>query len=246
MKQPPAIPYNLRCHGRVVGKRYLRPRQVPLDHSHSELLPVNCCSKKHQPRRRSCQRKNPCDPPLPEGGKDKEAPLAEGGKDETKYRKARRRHFFETIFPYPLTAMQHYNNGLKEEEQYKATDTRDNLCHFFKKLGFIRLLHFVAEPKYPKSMPNTSDDTTKHFYARIHQKPNRDTHVDYCKLYEEPPKKGTFITEVIRLCCETCGLKDLKALESKSLELSAKGEEGAGGKEDYWDGYYPSGPPEVQ
>ncbi|MED6155321.1 hypothetical protein PIB30_004340 [Stylosanthes scabra] len=156
-----------------------------------------------------------------------------------------RRHFIETMFPYPLTAMKDYNHGQKEEEQYKATDTRDDLCHFFKKVGFIRLLHFVAEPKYPKTMPSTLDDTTKHFYARIHQKPNRETHVDYCKLYEEPPEKGTFITEVIPLCCETCGLKDLKALESKSLELSAKGEERAGVKEDYWDGYYENGPPKV-
>ncbi|MED6161305.1 hypothetical protein PIB30_059538 [Stylosanthes scabra] len=130
-----------------------------------------------------------------------------GKEPEEVYLKAMRRHFIETMFPYPLTAMKDYNHGLKEEEQYKATDTRDDLCHFFKKLGFIRLLHFVAEPKYPKSMPSTSDDTTKHFYARIHQKPNRDTHVDYCKL--------------------------------------AKGEEGAGVKEDYWDGYYENGPPKV-
>ncbi|XP_052107752.1 uncharacterized protein LOC107496663 isoform X2 [Arachis duranensis] len=81
MKQAAAIPYNLRCQGRVVGERYLRPRQVQLHHS----------SKKRRPRRRQ----KPCDPPLPEcdkdeepslpeGGKDENAPLPEGGEDEKK------------------------------------------------------------------------------------------------------------------------------------------------------------------
>ncbi|XLU22311.1 hypothetical protein S245_058377, partial [Arachis hypogaea] len=243
MKEAAAIPYNLRCNGRVVGERYLRPRQVQLDHSSNKPLSVNHSSKKRRPRRRQ----KPCDPPLPEcdkdeepslpeAGKDENAPLLEGGKDEKKernmfvkgakrgtepveeYLRQMRRYFIETMFPYPLAAMKHYNYGLKEEEQYKVTDTRDDLCRLFKKLGCIRLLHFIAEPKYPKNTPNTSEDTTKHFYARMHQMPNRETHVDYCKLYEEPPE-GTFITQVIPLCCETCGLKDLKALESKSMEL---------------------------
>ncbi|XP_057723396.1 uncharacterized protein LOC130939300 [Arachis stenosperma] len=158
------------------------------------------------------------------------------------YRRKAKRHFMETMFPYPLAAMKHYNDGLKEEEQYKVTDNHDDLCHFFKKLGFIRLLHFIAEPKYPKNTPNTSEDTTKHFYARMHQMPNRETHVDYCKLYEEPPECGTLITQVIPLCCETCGLKDLKALETKSMELSAEGE---GEKEEYWNGYHTSTPPKI-
>ncbi|XP_020982888.1 uncharacterized protein LOC107496662 isoform X2 [Arachis duranensis] len=269
MKQAAAIiPYNLRCHGRVVGERYLRPRQVQLHHSSNKPLSVNHSSKKRRPR---CRQK-PCDPPLPEcdkdeelslpeGGKDENAPLLEGGNDEKKernmfvlgakrgtepvevYRKKARRYFMETMFPYPLAAMKHYNHGLKEEEQYEVTDYHDKLCRYFGKLGYIRLMHFIAEPKYPKNMPNASEDTAKHFYARVHQMPNRETHVDYCKLYEGPPQPGLHASqEVIPLCCETCGLKDLKALESKSLELSAEGE---GGKEEYWNGYHTSTPPKI-
>ncbi|XLT64888.1 hypothetical protein HN873_021327 [Arachis hypogaea] len=250
MKQPPAIPYNLRCHGRVVGDRYLRPRQVQLHHSSNKPLSVTHSSKKRQPRRRQ----KPCDPPLPEcdkdeelslpeGGKDENAPLLEGGNDENKYRKKARRYFMETMFPYPLAAMKHYNHGLKEEEQYEVTDYHDKLCRYFGKLGYIRLMHFIAEPKYTQNMPNASEDTTKQFYARMHQMPNRETHVDYCKLYEEPPQPGLHASqEVIPLCCETCGLKDLKALESKSLELSAEGE---GGEEEYWNGYHTSTPPKI-
>ncbi|XP_052107417.1 uncharacterized protein LOC127739666 [Arachis duranensis] len=139
--------------------------------------------------------------------------------------------------------MKHYNDGLKEEEQYEVTGTRGKVCRYFKKLGYIRLLHFIAEPKYTKNMPNASEDTAKHFYARVHQMPNRETHVDYCKLQEEPSPRGPSLHEVVPLCCETCGLKDLKALESKSLELSADGE---GGKEEYWNsGYHTSTPPKL-
>ncbi|XLU63606.1 hypothetical protein S245_022815 [Arachis hypogaea] len=76
----------------------------------------------------------------------------------------------------------------------------------------------------------------------MHQMPNRETHVDYCKLQEEPSPRGPFLHEVVPLCCETCGLKDLKALESKSLELSAEGERG---KEEYWNGYHTSTPPKL-
>ncbi|QHN91235.1 uncharacterized protein DS421_17g573130 [Arachis hypogaea] len=268
MKQPPAIPYNLRCHGRVVGERYLRPRQVLVDHSSNKQVSVNHSSKKRRPRRRQ----KPCDPPLPEcdkdeepslpeGGKDENPPLPEGGNDEKKernmfflgakrgtepveeYRRKARRYFMETMYPYPLAAMKHYNHGLKEEEQYEVTDTRDRLCRYFGKLGYIRLLHFIAEPKYTKNMPNASEDTAKQFYARMHQMPNRETHVDYCKLYEGPPQPGFQASqEVIPLCCETCGLKDLEALESKSLELSAEGE---GRKEEYWNGYHTGTPPKI-
>ncbi|KAL4299038.1 hypothetical protein S83_057804 [Arachis hypogaea] len=200
MKEAAAIPYNLRCHGRVVGDRYLRPRQVQVDYS----------SKRRRSRRR--------------------------------FLRKMRFKFIETTFPYPLAAMKHYNHGLKEEEQYEVTGTRGKVCRYFKKLGYIRLMHFIAEPKYTKNMPNASEDTAKHFYARVHQMPNRETHVDYCKVQEKPSPRGPFLHEVVPLCCETCGLKDLKALESKSLELSAEGE---GGKEEYWNGYHTSTPPKL-
>ncbi|KAL1307866.1 hypothetical protein AAHE18_17G064500 [Arachis hypogaea] len=185
MKEAAAIPYNLRCHGRVVGDRYLRPRQVQVDYS----------SKRRRSRRRR------------------------GTEAEEVFLRKMRFKFIETTFPYPLAAMKHYNHGLKEEEQYEVTGTRGKVCRYFKKLGYIRLMHFIAEPKYTKNMPNASEDTAKHFYARVHQMPNRETHVDYCKVQEKPSPRGPFLHEVVPLCCETCGLKDLKALESKSLEL---------------------------
>ncbi|QHN91245.1 uncharacterized protein DS421_17g573200 [Arachis hypogaea] len=272
MKEAAAIPYNLRCHGRVVGERYLRPRHVQLDHSSNKPLSVNHNSKK----RRSRRRQKPCDPPLPEcdkdeepslpeGGKDENPPLPEGGNDEKKERnmfvkgakrgtepveewisQANEQVLYGDYVSVSISCnetLQLWIKRLKEEEQYEVIDYRDKLCRYFGKLGYIRLMHFIAEPKYTKNMPNASEDTAKHFYARMHQMPNRETHVDYCKLYEGPPQPGLhFSQEVIPLCCETCGLKDLKALESKSMELSAEGE---GRKEEYWNGYHTSTPPKI-
>ncbi|RYR03217.1 hypothetical protein Ahy_B06g082071 isoform C [Arachis hypogaea] len=63
MKQAAAIPYNLRCHSRVVGECYLRPRQVQSKTTLSE----------------SDEDDEPC---LPETGKDEEPPLPEGGNVE--------------------------------------------------------------------------------------------------------------------------------------------------------------------
>ncbi|XLU63789.1 hypothetical protein S245_022998 [Arachis hypogaea] len=82
-----------------------------------------------------------------------------------------------------------------QEEHYKVYDTSHGIMTSFKKVGDFHLLHFLGVPKSFEYMQNSSDNDVpvKHFYARIHQAPKKNTHVDYCEPFEGegPPWKAS-------------------------------------------------------
>ncbi|MED6133640.1 hypothetical protein PIB30_030035 [Stylosanthes scabra] len=119
----------------------------------------------------------------------------------------------EDVFPFPLLAMQHYNKNRKEEEQYKVSERCEDMCFYVRKVGFIRLLHFKAQPMLGNS-------PTRHFYAFVHQKPNRDTHVSYCEPHPDPPKSGgPSVAKIVPLRCDVCGLNGAEEIKARSKEL---------------------------
>ncbi|XLT27258.1 hypothetical protein HN873_058550, partial [Arachis hypogaea] len=78
------------------------------------------------------------------------------------------------------------NRWFAEEEQYKVYDRGDGIMSAYKKVGVFHQLHILGVPKSFEYMQNSLDDDVpvKHFYARIHQAPKRNTHVDYCEPFE--------------------------------------------------------------
>ncbi|QHN91455.1 uncharacterized protein DS421_17g574950 [Arachis hypogaea] len=154
-------------------------------------------------------------------------------------RRQSRLRFMEKYRPYPFVAMQHYNRMLKEEEQYKVYDRGDGIMSAYKKVGVFHQLHILGVPKSFEYMQNSLDDDVpvKHFYARIHQAPKRNTHVDYC----------LDITRVVPLCCKFCGLANGRAIKSRSLELSEQAKaNGEDSDSDYSDGYLDPDPPKKE
>ncbi|XP_052107767.1 uncharacterized protein LOC107496995 isoform X1 [Arachis duranensis] len=189
------------------------------------------------------KKQKPCGPSILRGTDEE---LGNQRPHDCKIRKEQRRQsrlrFMEKYRAYPFVAMQHYNRMLKEEEQYKVYDRGDGIMSAYKKVGVFHQLHILGVPKSFEYMQNSSDDDVpvKHFYARIHQAPKRNTHVDYCEPFEGegPPWKGLDITRVVPLCCKFCGLANGRAIKSRSLELSEQAKaNGEDSDSDYWDGY---------
>ncbi|XLT27287.1 hypothetical protein HN873_058579 [Arachis hypogaea] len=219
MEPSPSTRYNLRSRGRIIGNRLLRLRRgVPVynssaNHHHQSWL------------------QKPCGPSI-----------LRGTDEELGTQRQSRLCYMEMFQPYPLVAMQHYNKMLKEEEQYKVYDYANGIMTAFEKVGDFHQLHILGVPKSFEYMQNSPDDDVpvKHFYARIHQAPKKDTHVDYCEPFEGegPPLRGLDIRRIVPLCCKYCGLANGNAIESRSLELSKQAEaDGEDSDSDYWDGY---------
>ncbi|MED6133463.1 hypothetical protein PIB30_028382 [Stylosanthes scabra] len=168
MESSPSIPYNLRSRGSVVGNRLLRLRRgVPVENHHRS-------------------RRKPCGP-------SRHRVIDEELRSHRQYRLWR----MEKHVPYPLVAMQHYNKYLREEEQYKVYDSKGGIMVGYDKVGFFHLMYFTAVPKSFENMQNLSDVVpVKHFYARVLEAPNRQTHVDCC--VQGPPLRGSYsITRVV-------------------------------------------------
>ncbi|MED6154875.1 hypothetical protein PIB30_000377 [Stylosanthes scabra] len=118
-----------------------------------------------------------------------------------------------------------------DEEQYKVYDSKGQIMVGYDKVGFFYLLYFTAVPKSFENMQNSSDDVpVKHFYARVHEAPKRQTHVDYCE--QGPPLRGRSIavTRVVPLSCKICGLADEHAINN---QVKADGEYES--DSDYWE-----------
>ncbi|XLU22474.1 hypothetical protein S245_058540 [Arachis hypogaea] len=231
MEPSPSMRYNLRSRGRIIGNRLLRLRRG---------VPVYNSSAKHH--HQSWLRK-PCGPSILRGTDDE---LGNQRPHHCKIRKEKRRQsrlcFMEKYRPYPFVAMQHYNRMLKEEEQYKVYDRGDGIMTAYKKVGVFHQLHILGVPKSFEYMQNSSDDDVpvKHFYARIHEAPKKNTHVDYCEPFEGegPPLRGLDTSRIVPLCCKSCGLANGNAIKSRSLELSKQAKaDGEDSDSDYWDGY---------
>ncbi|XLS64205.1 hypothetical protein HN51_024179 [Arachis hypogaea] len=215
MEPSPSTRYNLRSRGRIIGNRLLRLRRgVPVyNHHHS-------CQKPCRPSVKKVQK--PCGPSILRGTDEE---LGNQRPHDCKIRKEQRRQsrlrFMEKYRPYPFVAMQHYNRMLKEEEQYKVYDYGDGIMTAFKKVGDFHQLHILGVPKSFEYMQNSSDDDVpvKHFYARIHQAPKKNTHVDYCEPFEGegPPLSGLDISRIVPF-----------------KQAEADGEDS---DSDYWDGY---------
>ncbi|MED6168311.1 hypothetical protein PIB30_010644 [Stylosanthes scabra] len=222
MEPSPSIPYNLRSRGSVVGNRLLRLRRgVPVEnHLRSRL----------KPRKPSVNKaRKPCGP-------SRHRVIDEELREHRQYRLWR----MEKHVPYPLVAMQHYNKYLREEEQYKVYDSKGGIMLFYAKVGTFHLEYFTAVPKSFENMPNSSDVVpVKHFYARVHEAPIRQTHVDCC--VQGPPVHGSSysIMRVVPLSCQICGLANEHAIKSKSSELSnqVNAAREYESESDYWNGY---------
>ncbi|XP_020983006.1 uncharacterized protein LOC107496996 isoform X1 [Arachis duranensis] len=169
-------------------------------------LQINfACNQSQKPCRPSVKKvQKPCGPSILRGTDEE---LGNQRPHDCKIRKEQRRQsrlrFMEKYRPYPFVAMQHYNRMLKEEEQYKVYDYGDGIMTAFKKVGDFHQLHILGVPKSFEYMQNSSDDDVpvKHFYARIHQAPKKNTHVDYCEPFEGegPPLSGLDISRIVPL-----------------------------------------------
>ncbi|MED6123895.1 hypothetical protein PIB30_053926 [Stylosanthes scabra] len=91
-------------------------------------------------------------------------------------------------------------------------------------------LHFKAQPMLGNS-------PTRHFYALVHQKSNRDTHVSYCEPHPDPPKSVTQTSSLFY--CGVCGLNGAEEIKARSKELRKKSDARklAGGEESDSDYY---------
>ncbi|XP_057724923.1 uncharacterized protein LOC130940720 isoform X4 [Arachis stenosperma] len=97
-----------------------------------------------------------------------------------------------------------------EEERYKVYDYGDGIMTAFEKVGDFHQLHILGVPKSFEYMQNSSDDDVpvKHFYARIHQAPKKNTHVDYCEPFEGegPPLRASKLKLMEKIRIQTTGM----------------------------------------
>ncbi|XLR69332.1 hypothetical protein HN51_016428 [Arachis hypogaea] len=222
--EPLRVPYNLRSHHRVANysdSTSRRPKRGKVSTGSIVLEDPHGKQERIPNSERSARRNAP------------EHPRSKGKKV---FKCSHQSKKLEDVFPYPLVAMQHYNKNRKEKEQYKVSQRCEDMCFYIRKIGFIRLLHFKAQPILGNS-------PTRHFYALVHQKPNRDTHVSYCEPHPDPPKSGgPSVAKIVPLCCNICNLGSAEEIKAKSRELRKKSEARklAGGEDsdsDYYDGY---------
>ncbi|XP_057724920.1 uncharacterized protein LOC130940720 isoform X3 [Arachis stenosperma] len=183
MEPSPSMRYNLRSRGRIIGNRLLRLRRgVPVyNHHHS-------CQKPCRPSVKKIQK--PCGPSI-HRGTDEELGNQRPTRSKESYRLERLRFF-------------------GEEERYKVYDYGDGIMTAFEKVGDFHQLHILGVPKSFEYMQNSSDDDVpvKHFYARIHQAPKKNTHVDYCEPFEGegPPLRASKLKLMEKIRIQTTGM----------------------------------------
>ncbi|MED6159858.1 hypothetical protein PIB30_046076, partial [Stylosanthes scabra] len=200
--KPLQVPYNLRSRDHVVDYRDSTSRRPKRGKVSTGSIVLEDPHGKEE---------RIANPECPTGKYALEHPHSK--KKRRKFRCLHQSEKLEDVFPFPLLAMQHYNKNRKEEEQYNVSERCEDMCFYVRKVGFIRLLHFKAQPILGNS-------PTRHFYALVHQKPNRDTHVSYCEPHPDPPKSGgPSVAKIVPLRCDVCGLNGAEQIKARSKEL---------------------------